>query len=117
MRVCVVPPAGRKLVSIMSSDRRDGNIRDERNIELDEKRGVVVSYGSGRQVLSSRRSRSIDGGASNSPCFLDINIIIPSVVLKGATTIFFSFVSVFDLFPRPFGHVKTAGKIVKLRCA
>lgn len=49
MRVlCVVPPAGRKLVSIMSSDRRDGNIRDERNIELDEKRGVVVSYGSGR---------------------------------------------------------------------
>jgi len=26
----------------MSSDRRDGNIRDERNIELDEKIGVVL---------------------------------------------------------------------------
>lgn len=95
--VCVVPPAGRKLVSIMSSDRRDGNIRDERNIELDEKRGVVVSYGSGRLVFSSRRSRSIDGGASNSPCFLDIKyIIIPSAALKGAKTNFlFSFVSIY----------------------
>lgn len=48
VRVRVVPPAGQKPVSIMSSDRRDGNIRDERNIELDEKRGIiVVSYGSG----------------------------------------------------------------------
>lgn len=44
MRVCVcaVPPAGQKLVSIMSSDRRDGNIRDERNIELDETIVVVL---------------------------------------------------------------------------
>jgi len=99
--VCVVPPAGRKLVSIMSSDRRDGNIRDERNIELDEKRGVVVSYGSGRLVLSSRRSRSIDGGASNSPCFLDIKyIIIPSVALKGATTIFYFRLFLFSIYFR-----------------
>jgi len=88
MCVCVVPPAGRKLVSIMSSDRRDGNIRDERNIELDEKRGVVVSYG------SSRRSRSVDGGASNSPCFLDIkyNNTIDGVE-GGYDDIFFRFVS------------------------
>lgn len=39
-RVCTV--TGHKLVSIMSSDRHDGNIRDERNIELDEKRRVAA---------------------------------------------------------------------------
>lgn len=46
MHTCVYPPARQELVSIMSSDRRDGNIRDDRNIELDE--CGERSYGSGR---------------------------------------------------------------------
>lgn len=57
-------PAGQKPVSIMSSDRRDRNIRDERNIELDAMRGVV-SYGSGRYVFlcTTRSPRSTDTAA------------------------------------------------------
>lgn len=86
-------PAGQKLVSIMSSDRRDGNIRDERNIELDEKRGIViiiivvvvviVSYGSGRRAsltllsLARRFRPRAEIPTSNSPCFLDIVVVVP----------------------------------------
>lgn len=89
--VCVCTATGQKLVSIMSSDRRDGNIRGERNIELDEKSSGsscnIVSYGSGRRqkqfscsvvVPASARAETLTFITADGPCFLD-NIVVGSM--------------------------------------
>lgn len=88
-RVCTV--TGQKLVSIMRSDRRDGNIRGERNIELDEKSSGsscnIVSYGSGRRqkqfscrvvAPASAHAETLTFITADGPCFLD-NIVVGSM--------------------------------------